>query len=132
MKKNRILLWVLRVIPAIVLLQTLYFKFSASPESVFIFSALSLEPFGRIGIGIIELIVSVLLLIPRTTGIGALLGLGVIAGAILAHLFVLGIEIMNDGGYLFILSIVVFVSCALLTWIYRQQVPILNKLLKNN
>ena len=43
---------VLRLVPAIILLQTLYFKFSAAPESVFIFEQLGLEPWGRIGLGV--------------------------------------------------------------------------------
>ena len=126
--KNRLFHWILRIVPAVILLQTLYFKFSGSPESMYIFSMLGLEPYGRIGTGIAELIVSILILVPRTTWIGALMGLGVITGAILSHLFVLGIEIMDDGGYLFILGIIVFVCCALLLWIDREKVPILNKL----
>ena len=126
--KNRLLHWILRIVPAVILLQTLYFKFSGSPESMYIFSMLGLEPYGRIGTGIAELIVSILILVPRTTWIGALLGLGIITGAILSHLFVLGIEIMDDGGYLFILGIIVFVCCALLLWIDREKVPILKNL----
>ena len=126
--KNRLLHWILRIVPAVILLQTLYFKFSGSPESMYIFSMLGLEPYGRIGTGIAELIVSILILVPRTTWIGALLGLGIITGAILSHLFDLGIEIMDDGGYLFILGIIVFVCCALLLWIDREKVPILKNL----
>ena len=126
--KNRLLHWILRIVPAVILLQTLYFKFSGSPESMYIFSMLGLEPYGRIGTGIAELIVSILILVPRTTWIGALLGLGIITGAILSHLFDLGIEIMDDGGYLIILGIIVFVCCALLLWIDREKVPILKNL----
>ena len=107
-----ILLKLLRIIPAIILLQTLYFKFSGAPESVYIFSALGIEPYGRIGSGIAELIAAVLLLIPKTTWMGALLSLGVINGAIISHLTILGIEVQGDGGYLFALALVVFVCSA--------------------
>jgi len=112
------------------MLQTLYFKFSGSPESMYIFRMLDMEPYGRIGTGVAELIASVLLLIPRTTWVGAVLGLGIIAGAILSHLFILGIEIMDDGGYLFILGVVVLVCTSILVWIHREQVPVLNKFVK--
>lgn len=107
-----ILLKLLRIIPAIILLQTLYFKFSGAPESVYIFSTLGIEPYGRIGSGIAELIAAVLLLIPKTTWMGALLSLGVISGAIISHLTILGIEVQGDGGYLFALALVVFVCSA--------------------
>ncbi len=107
-----ILLKLLRIIPAIILLQTLYFEFSGAPESVYIFSTLGIEPYGRIGSGIAELIATVLLLIPKTTWMGALLSLGVISGAIISHLTILGIEVQGDGGYLFALALVVFVCSA--------------------
>lgn len=130
MKSQPIVLWVLRIVPALIMLQTLYFKFSGSPESMYIFRMLDMEPYGRIGTGVAELIASVLLLIPRTTWVGAVLGLGIIAGAILSHLFILGIEIMDDGGYLFILGVVVLVCTSILVWIHREQVPVLNKFVK--
>ena len=96
------------IIAAIILLQTLYFKFSGAPESVYIFSQLGVEPYGRIGTGVLELIVAVLLIFKRTSLIGSIIGLGVISGAILSHLFVLGIEVQNDGGLLFGMAILVF------------------------
>ncbi|MBO0324145.1 DoxX family protein [Muricauda sp. CAU 1633] len=118
----------LKAVPAIILLQTLFFKFSAAPESVYIFETLGLEPVGRIGIGILELIAAILLFIPRTTWLGAVLGLGLMAGAIFSHLTQLGIVVQNDGGTLFILAVVTFIFCAILTWMHRHQIPILNKL----
>ncbi len=96
---------------AVILLQTLYFKFTGAPESVYIFSQLGVEPFGRVGLGIVELITAVLLIIRRTSFVGALLGLGIMIGAILSHLFVLGIEVQNDGGILFGLALIVFIMC---------------------
>ena len=109
--KTAIFIWTLRLTVAIILLQTLFFKFTASEESVYIFSTLGMEPFGRIGSGIAELIAAILILIPRTTLLGALIGMGVMLGAIFSHIFVLGIEVKNDGGTLFILAIITFICC---------------------
>ena len=102
---------VARIIAAAIMLQTLYFKFTAHPESVYIFSTLGIEPFGRIGSGIAELIASILLLIPTTAWMGAIMGLGVMAGAIVSHLTILGIDIRNDGGQLFYMALFTFVCC---------------------
>ena len=104
--------WLLRLLPAIILLQTLFFKFSASPESVYIFTKVGMEPWGRIGSGIAELIAAILILIPRTTWLGALLAMGVMSGAIFFHLTILGIEVQGDGGLLFIYALIVFVTAA--------------------
>lgn len=94
---------------AIIFLQTLFFKFTAAPESVFIFNELGMEPYGRIATGILELITAGLLLIKRTSVIGDIMGIGIISGAILSHLFILGIEVQNDGGLLFGLALLVFI-----------------------
>jgi len=110
MKFKTILSWALRLIAAVILLQTLYFKFSAHPESVELFTKLGIEPWGRIGTGIIELIASILLLIPATVFVGAFLGIGLMAGAILSHLTVIGISSKGDGGQLFMLAIIVLLS----------------------
>lgn len=120
-RNKNIGLWILRLIPAVIMLQTLFFKFTAAPESVYIFSKLGMEPRGRIGIGILELIASVLLLIPRTTLTGALLGMGLMAGAIYFHITSLGISVQDDGGQLFIYALIVFKSCLILAVIYGSQ-----------
>lgn len=99
-----------RIIIAAILLQTLYFKFTASEESVYIFTKVGMEPWGRIASGIVELIAAVLLLFRRTVWMGALLALGTISGAIFFHLTRLGIEVMDDGGLLFILACGVFLG----------------------
>ena len=125
---NKIVIWVLRILPAVILLQTLFFKFTASPESVYIFSTLGVEPYGRIGSGVFELIAGILLLIPRTTLLGALMGLGVMGGAIMSHLFVLGISVQGDGGQLFAYALITAVCCAVLIFIFRSQIPALLKL----
>ena len=113
--------FILRLIVAVILLQTLRFKFTAHPDSVYIFETVGLEPYGRIGIGIVELIAGILLLIPRTAWVGATLTLGVIGGAIMMHLTQLGIEVNNDGGVLFITAIVTFVLSAIILYIYKED-----------
>ena len=118
---NLIAVWALRLIAAIIMLQTLFFKFSASEESVYIFTTVGMEPWGRIASGIVELIASVLILFPRTTWIGAALGIGVMSGAIFFHLTKLGLVVKNDGGELFIYALLVFLCCLALLFIYRND-----------
>jgi len=107
------------IIAAFILLQTLYFKFSGAPESVYIFSELGLEPNGRVGIAVLELITVFLLLFRKTSILGAIFGLFIISGAILSHLIVLGIEVQNDNGLLFGLAILVFICCSIT--VYKQK-----------
>src|SRR5688572_11093712 len=99
--------WALQLLVAGILLQTLFFKFTGAAESVYIFSTLGAEPWGRIGSGVVELIATVLLLIPLTTTIGAALALAVITGAIVSHVTILGIQVQGDGGLLFGLAVTV-------------------------
>ena len=113
--------WIVRIIAAVILLQTLYFKFTAHPESVALFTKLGVEPWGRIGTGVIELLAGILLVLPRTVFIGAVLGMGLMSGAILSHLTVIGIESAGDGGQLFILAIIVLLCSATAAWIHREQ-----------
>ncbi len=119
---KKIIPLLLRIVVAIILIQTLRFKFTAHPDSVYIFSKVGLEPYGRIGTGITELIAGILLLIPKTIWIGAMLTLGIIGGAIMMHLTKLGIEINNDGGVLFITAVITFILSALILWIERKQI----------
>ncbi|WP_396194785.1 DoxX family protein, partial [Flavobacterium sp.] len=121
--KNPIILWIIKLTAVIILLQTLYFKFTGAEESVFIFQTLGIEPFGRIGSGMVELIASILILIPRTTLLGALLGLGTMLGAIFSHIFVLGIAVQNDGGTLFILAVITLICCLFLVYTERNKIP---------
>jgi uncharacterized membrane protein YphA (DoxX/SURF4 family) len=113
--------WVLRVVAATILLQTLYFKFTAAPESVYIFTKVGAEPYGRIGSGIFELVASGLLLVPSLSVFGALLAVGVMSGAILSHLTILGIDVLDDHGLLFGMACVVWVACAILVWDGRAR-----------
>lgn len=109
MNANRIT-WIARIVIAVILLQTLTFKFTAAPESVYIFETVGMEPWGRIGSGIAELIAGVLLLIPgrRFAAAGAAMSIGVISGAIFFHLTKLGIVVQDDGGQLFVMALIVF------------------------
>lgn len=111
----------LRLIAAAILVQTLYFKFTGAEESVWIFQQLGLEPWGRIGSGVAELICAVLLLLPRTAWLGALGALGIMGGAILSHLFVLGVSVKGDGGLLFGLALAVAVCSLIILWLHRAD-----------
>ena len=128
--KLQILSWVLQLTVAGILLQTLFFKFNGAEESVYIFSTLGVEPWGRIGSGVVELVAAVLLLIPMTAPFGALLTMGVMAGAIGSHLTVLGIDVRGDGGLLFGLAVAAFVGSAIVVVVRRAQVPVLARLLE--
>jgi hypothetical protein len=122
--------WVLQLLAAGILLQTLYFKFTGAEESVYIFTTVGAEPWGRIGSGVVELIAAILLLIPATTTIGAILALGVMAGAIVSHLTILGIDVKGDGGLLFGLALTVFASAAVILLIRRGEIPVVGRYLQ--
>jgi hypothetical protein len=125
--------WTLRGIAAVILLQTLFFKFTGAKESVYIFTTVGnwtglsfMEPWGRIGSGVAELIAAVLLLLPPTVVFGSLLSLGVIGGAIFFHLTALGITLpaVDDRGELFALALVVFVCSAAVLIMHRDELPL--------
>jgi hypothetical protein len=118
---------VLQLVAAGILLQTLFFKFTAAEESVYIFTTLGMEPWGRIGSGLAELAAAALLLYPPTAAIGATIAMGVMAGAIMSHLTLLGIEVKGDGGLLFGLALTVFAASAIVLIIRRSQLPILSR-----
>lgn len=126
---NKTILLGLRLIVAIILVQTLRFKFTAHPDSVYIFSKVGLEPFGRIGIGVLELIAAILILVPKTIWAGSLLTVGLISGAIFLHLTQLGIEINSDGGTLFYMALTVLILSLIVLWSQRKNIPIIGKLL---
>jgi uncharacterized membrane protein YphA (DoxX/SURF4 family) len=121
MKTSTLLYWIARLTSAIIMAQTLFFKFSGAAESVEIFTKMGMEPWGRIGTGVMELVASGLLLINSTARWGALLACGLMAGAIASHVFVLGVEVRGDGGYLFILACVVCVSSLYVMWVNRVE-----------
>src|SRR5215831_11227503 len=114
--------WALRGIAAMILLQTLFFKFTAAKESVYIFSTLGMEPWGRIGSGAFELIASILLIVPATVPLGALMALAACGSAILFHLTKLGIALtaVGDSGELFGLAVVVVVCSAAVLFMHAR------------
>ena len=121
--------WALRLIVAAILMQTLFFKFSAAKESVYIFSTLGMEPWGRVGSGVFELVASILLLIPSTITLGAAMAVAATGSAILFHLFRLGIALtaVGDHGELFALAIVVTLCSAGILLLHRQQLPLIGR-----
>ena len=133
-KPRTVIGWVLQVTVAGILLQTLFFKFTGAEESVYIFSTVGrflniagVEPWGRIGSGVVELIASLLLLVPAAASIGAVLTMGVMAGAIASHLMILGIEVNGDGGLLFDLALTAFIGSAIVLVLRRSQIPIIGR-----
>jgi len=122
--RHEIVSWTFQALAAAILLQTLYFKFNGAPESVFIFATLGIEPWGRIGTGVAELIAAVMLLYRRWSAFGGVMATGLMAGAIFSHLTKLGIVVQGDGGLLFGLAVTVFGSGLIVTWLRRSQLPI--------
>ena len=126
--------WLLQLLVAGILLQTLFFKFTAAEESVYIFSTVGqfvgvagVEPWGRIGSGVVELAAAILLLVPATVSLGAILTMGVMAGAIVSHLFILGIEVKGDGGLLFGLALAAFAGSLIVLVLRRTQIPVVGR-----
>jgi putative oxidoreductase len=122
--------WVLQITAAVILLQTLFFKFTGAEESIYIFSRLGAEPWGRLGSGLVELLAAILLLVRSTAPLGAALAMAVMAGAIGSHLTVLGIEVMDDGGLLFALAVTTFVASFVVLGIRRGQLPVIGRYLE--
>ncbi len=122
--------WALRLIAALILLQTLFFKFSAAKESVYIFSTLGVEPWGRIASGVFELIASILLLVPSTVVFGAAMAFCAVGSAIILHLTRLGIALtqVDDHGELFALACVVLSCVAVLLFLHRRMLPFVGSL----
>jgi hypothetical protein len=131
-KAQRIIGWICRLTAAAILLQTLFFKFTGAPESIYIFTKVGMEPWGRYGSGVAELIASILLMINSRAWAGALLALGVMGGAIGSHLTVLGIVVQNDGGLLFGLALAVAACSVVVLILHHSQIPIISQLLKSN
>lgn len=125
--KLNIISWACRIVVAVILFQTLFFKFTGAEESKYIFSTLmgpELEAYGRIGSGVVELFAVILLLIPSKAWLGAFVALGTISGAIMSHLTMLGIVVKGDGGLLFMLAVTVFALSSVTLVIHRRELPI--------
>ena len=132
LKTKMVLSWICRLTAAIIMVQTLFFKFTGASESIYIFTKVGMEPWGRYGSGVAELIASVLLLMPRYCWAGALLALGVMGGAIGSHLTVLGIVVQNDGGLLFGMAVTVAIGSMITLILHRRQIPFLGSWLKTD
>ncbi len=117
--------WVCQLAAAVILAQTLFFKFTGAEESRFIFSSLGVEPWGRIASGVFELVAALLLLFPATAASGALLAVGIMAGAVLSHVFVLGISVQGDRGLLFALALLVLLCGLVVLFLRRGQLPLI-------
>lgn len=132
----------LSVYVSFVFVQSLFYKFTNSVETQHIFGTLDrwaggfgLEGvfapsgiFSQYVIGSAELVASALLLgglaagLKWLHGLGALLSLGVISGAIVFHLFTpLGVVVLGDGGLLFAMACGVWISSALILWLNRAE-----------
>ena len=125
-KAERIVSWLCRLVAAAILLQTLFFKFTGAPESVYIFTQVHMEPWGRYGSGVAELIAALLLILPCYAWAGALLAIGVMLGAIGSHLTVLSISVQNDHGLLFGLALTVLIASIITAFLHRRQIPIVS------
>ena len=125
-KALKIFDWIVRIVVAVILLQTLFFKFSGARESIYIFTTVGAEPWGRIGSGVVEMIASILLLVPRTAALGAILVFGIACGAIFSHLTKLGLTIpaVNDHGELFGLAVTIFVGSLVVLYLRRGEIPL--------
>ena len=133
--KLNIISWICRVVVAVILFQTLFFKFTGAEESKYIFSTLmgpALEAYGRIGSGIVELFAVIMLLTPSKAWLGAVVALGTISGAIMGHLTMLGIVVKDDGGLLFALAVTVIVLSGIVLLIHRRELPIVGQVFGNS
>ena len=122
-RTQAVISWLAQLTVASILLQTLFFKFTAAEESVYIFSTIHAEPWGRIGSGIIELVASLLLFVPAFAPLGAMLAMASMAGAIATHLTILGIDVKGDGGLLFGLALLALAGSAVVLIVRRAQLP---------
>ena len=124
MKKSKcILSWFLQIAIAVILAQTLYFKFTGHGESVVLFRELGMEPTGRLLIGSLELLAVILLLIRHSVAWGALLAWGLMSGAIVAHFTTLGWE--GDRGVLGSLAVFCWIGASLILLIRYDELPFL-------
>ncbi|MCB9897985.1 MAG: DoxX family protein [Planctomycetes bacterium] len=121
--------FVARLVAAGILGQTLFFKFSGAPEAVFIFTTLGVEPWGRLALGVVELLTAIALLVPATRAAGALVAVGLMLGAIASHLGPLGIEVQGDGGTLFTLAVVTLLCAGFAAFVHRRELPLLGRML---
>jgi putative oxidoreductase len=122
-RRQHILSWTCCLIAAGIMLQTLFFKFTAAPESVYIFRRMGTEPWMRWVQGIWELLASIGLLWPSLRWAGGVLTTGAMAAAILSHVTWLGYSVQGDHGLLFGMAWVTFVCGVTVMLMYRHHIP---------
>ncbi len=122
-RKQHIVTWFCSVVAAGIMIETLFFKFTGAPESVYIFSKMGTEPWMRWVQGIWELLASIGLLWPRMRWAGGILTVGAMAAAILSHLTWLGFSVQGDHGLLFCMALVAFTSGFTVMMIHRHLIP---------
>lgn len=126
-KTQTVISWGCQLAVAVILLQTLFFKFTGAEESVYIFTKVGAEPWGRIGSGVMELVAALMLLIPALVPYGAILTIGAMSGALISHLTILGIEVKGDGGLLFGLALTCFVGALVILVVRRAEIPVIGR-----
>ena len=122
-RKQRVVTWICSLIAAGIMIETLFFKFTAAPESVYIFSKMGTDPWMRWVQGLWELTASLGLLLPRLRWAGGILTTGAMAAAILSHMTWLGYSIQGDHGLLFTMALVTFACGFTVMWTYRHHIP---------
>ena len=115
--------WVAQIIAVLIMGQSLYFKFTAHPESVAIFTDINMEPNGRILIGVIELVACLMLLRPASAHYGAILGACTMGGAIVGHFTQIGWH--GERGTLGLMAVLVLVACSVVLYIRRRDLPLI-------
>ena len=123
MNKKGLLFGLLQILAAAILLGAAVGKFSSTAGDVFIFTELGMEPTGRIIIGLIEATAALMLLTKNYPALGALLGIGVMCGAVIAHVSVLGFNVQGDRGLHIVLLLTVVLSSGTVLIARRKTLP---------
>lgn len=121
--RQRVISWACQLIAAGIMIETLFFKFTAAPESVYIFRRMGTEPWWRWGQGIWELLASVCLLVIPLRWAGGILTTGAMLAAILSHMTWLGYSIQGDHGLLFCMAVVTFICGLTVMILHRHSIP---------
>ena len=121
--RQRVVSWVCQLVAAGIMIETLFFKFTAAPESVYIFKRMGTEPWWRWGQGIWELLASICLLVVPLRWAGGVLTTGAMLAAILSHMTWLGFSIQGDHGLLFGMAMVTFICGFTVMILHRHSIP---------